>query len=119
MNKELKFRIWDIENKKFATVASILFTLKDNIYSIGDSQKDRFVVQLYSGLKDIDDNQIFEGDIIKSKYYDTIAGIIEYNEKIACFQVNGKTGGLLSCFNFGNSPFIVIGNIFENSNLIK
>lgn len=72
MNRKLEFRVWDKELKQFASpnvhhlhkdgeLMSIVLNL--DISKI--SGNDRFIVQQFTGLTDINGQKIFEGDIVE------------------------------------------------------
>ena len=116
MTKEIKFRIWDKRNLQWAT----------DFYIIPETGKlwcenaafipDDFVIMQYTGLKDANEKEIYEGDLLGKKEFPFMALKVYWNEKHSCFSVRYP-------FN-DTSPLwlqddkIIIGNIYENQELI-
>ena len=158
MNRELKFRIWDKQNKNWLKNSSSLhcysnwaicpFTgnLVDYVGTFngdhGESftaspaadyylegakfvKEPRYVIQQYTGLKDSKGVKIYEGDIVKHLKQNKEVRIGEFRE-----GADDRTGVFLQYpqikhRNFGTnilssfSPCEIVGNIFENPELIK
>jgi len=71
----------------------------------------------YTGLKDKNDKEIFEDDIIKDEYGNYL--IVKWNEIFGCWEFSG-----VKLSDYGNPDFWlkkikVIGNIHDNSELLK
>ena len=102
MSREIKFRFWDKEEKRFV-----------DLYRADPR------MQQYTGMKDKNDRDIFEGDIIK--YHD------EDEEEPFLYEVIwGDTGFILKEIDgcswedfFYQSYLEVIGNIYENPELLE
>ena len=66
----------------------------------------------YTGLKDKNDVEIYEGDIVKGNYLRGI-GVVEWNKYFCKFDISHR-------MNISPSDeFEVIGNIYENKELLK
>ncbi len=135
MNREIKFRVWDKERKEFiewlnadpmiqcASGALLCWERTQNKDgSYGEDiivNKPEFsinlVIQQYTGLKDKDGKEIYEGDIM----------IYENKYQIVDFRYGGWYIHY-EAPNKSESSFLetvfdrkIIGNIFENPDLIK
>ena len=138
-NKEIKFRIWDRQQRKFHTDADWGISLRGNHiigfsshdswnddrgYKINLSNQDNLIVQQYTGLKDRNDKEIYEGDVVIIYTTDTETGechssIFEvyFDQSFCQFKIKTHSG----CYTMSsvNTYGEVIGNIFENPELLK
>lgn len=114
--REIKFRAWDKNKKQFIsgwTVTGFLSVL--NPFERVDISN--YEIMQYTGLKDINGKEIYEGDIIKSLYPDN--NLVEYSDEQALYGYYYES-------RFGRSWIAlykhlgdteVIGNIHENPDL--
>jgi len=123
MKREIKFRAWIAETKQKA---------KDfeNHYDISELNNDFFIVNQFTGLKDINRIEIYEGDIIREWIEDLVLqenGFWWYG--IVAFK-NGQWKVLQSDFNYidfddmsklyEDFEFLeVVGNIYESPELLN
>jgi uncharacterized phage protein (TIGR01671 family) len=129
--REIKFRGWNSNNKRMLGAS-----LEDkkkffNIRCDGMvSSSDKLILMQYVGLKDKNGVEIYEGDIIKEDLDDDIAYtfIVEWDTTSAGFIIrkimSSDCCGRLNdeCVNYdycNSSDCIVIGNIYENPELLK
>ena len=126
MQRQLKFRVWDTKNKQFLSQSSEYYHIGDVTgipYTLNEilNKLDRFVVQQFTGLKDSKGVEIYEGDIIRGKFHDTgyhghletLNSEVVWIERYASFNIG------IEEWRYSGEPVTIIGNIFENSELLK
>ena len=142
MNREIKFRIWDKKEKRFHCPnnnAEWLVSLDGEVFHHcgGPLNKKDYALQQYTGLEDSNEKEIYEGDILEitqepdfchepDKWYG-FYGVVEFDYKSVGFRVqkyedfgSSKKDGDSDDFYYLDRIFrTVIGNIFENPELLK
>lgn len=123
MSREIKFRIWD-KTKKY-------FPIDGQIYLIDaiKGYRKNLIAEQYTGLKDKNGKEIYEGDIVKvysrRKLLDDLYQVI-WNEKAGGFECECLKPMVedydnikdVRVFNEYHASFCVIGNIHENPELL-
>ena len=106
----LKFRIWDSHNQTMVLTENIVcegyFNLENGFLKIGKFNEGLVIMQA-TGLKDINEQDIFEGDIVSFTQIG-ITDVIIYKAPV----FSGKKSDLT------NYHLEVIGNIYKNPELI-
>ncbi|NGT51780.1 hypothetical protein G6Z12_07475 [Clostridium perfringens] len=128
MSREIKFRGWYSVNEVMLPVESINFregyvSLNEGDNSLTDTLEMIELMQ-YTGLKDKNRKEIYEGDILSIKIYSGDKVIVEGKTvvefKDGCFGVIwGHDKAFLSLNSFFKAKFEVIGNIYENPELLR
>ncbi len=112
--RKLKFRAWDTVNKKMITPFLILHERGLSNYSEVDSFYD---LMQYTGLKDKNGKEIYEGDILEEEpgYYFEVV----WSEEWAKFKLQHRTKAVqYPEWNRGVN-MTVIGNKWDNPELLK
>lgn len=133
MTREMKYRVWDNENKSYNDpYSSAYYAMAQDggldFYVHGDHWKgadpDTYVVEQYTGLKDKNGKEIYEGDIVKVYTWTNLTKGMEYRYTTKVFwqeryaQFNTTYNDALSN-EITQDFFEVIGNIHENPELLE
>ncbi len=127
--RDIKFRIWDTENKEMLKVQELDFeptfyggriAIRPDQYNDYFDTEDMILMQ-YTGLHDKNGKEIYEGDILRFNEVDT--AIVEWNEKYAYFMVRPiqdyyfDSDVLGHAIEYNNAE--IISNIYENEDLLE
>jgi len=123
--REFKFRAWDKLNKEMIENIWIapeynweLFSDNDALCERGKAKEDQIILMQYTGLKDKNGKEIYEGDICKNGDMDSNAHC--YNYRIEELRWDTESA-MFSGWNYntGGMTCEVIGNICENPELLE
>lgn len=138
MSREIKFRVWDNKDKKFfkPTYAAYKHELLDLSISLSGELlrrtleqpcehescfKGRYSIQQFTGLKDKNGKEIYDGDILHCQ--DRIVKVIWHEQAGQWDTIFIKYTSDLCSNGITNQEWkyraIVIGNIYENPELLK
>lgn len=127
MSREIKFRAWDKENKKMMKVSSL--SLENKEIAVRENGTYHFFrmqnleLMQCAGLTDKNGTEIYEGDIVLVK----LGGVSTWYKTVVEFKEGALIASLIDeenyiyIFNpgFDSNDFEVVGNIFENKNLLE
>lgn len=107
--RDIKFRAWD---KQFKEMIDLPFPPRSAWFEKdGEGGPDDFEIMQYTGLKDKNGKEIYEGDIL------TCEG--EKDNRVVAFDRASFFVLGIPLFNVVEDFIEVIGNIYENQELVK
>lgn len=123
--REIKFRVWDTKEKKMYYDAQNTYDFMINNGGCFEEsfkdvlEYDNYVVMQYTNNKDITGKEIYEGDIVETtRALNHIVGVVVMIK--GCWYIqDGKDSYYRLIPRFGTAKNKVIGNIYENKELLK
>ncbi len=131
MNNRFKFRVWDKLAERMIyphndNQQHFIIDLNGRFHNLQNgSGGDDYVIQQYTGLTDINDDPIYEGDILKNHYDvgNNIIGQVLYESDHGGYIFQWKRKGRGQDYKNLNCDVafesVIVGNIFEHSELLK
>lgn len=133
--REIKFRAWKMHSGNLRRCVFSPFDILDyahihpeapvmhnqDVNDIRDFMPDADVIEQYTGLKDKNGKEIFEGDIVLDYYDGEDTFIVEWDNDTAGFRLTDTNNIISVSFDnfYPDKDLLVIGNIYENQELLK
>ncbi len=125
--REIKVRFWNIDSWAYITIGQVLSDVQRGIYSGACINGEKFY--LFTGLKDKNGKDIFEGDII-GDWTKTDEGLLEshcpvfWNEPtgswhLDCSFQKDQSESTELWLELNDFEYEIKGNIYENPELLK
>jgi len=124
--RELKFRVWSFNDNKYIDQfapdfvgLAFNYLINNKYYNVDKKEFEKeFCFQQFTGLKDSEGRDIYEGDIVQARdhYDDTyFTGKVVFSKELASFVFASEKAE----YYVTSYDLLVIGNIFENKDLLK
>ena len=140
--REFKFRVWDVVEERMRIIAKLDFpawivcVCDDKLNyqcernSFQNQESDKFILMQYTCLKDKNGVEIYEGDIVRKLSGDYKLGKVVFEFGMFCFESIGcgiyaGSDAFLHIHSLhykeynSNNNYEVIGNIYENHELLE
>lgn len=116
MSREIKFRAWDKKQKRWTNYSITDDLLRFYDKHLGcwktDKENNRFILVQYTGIKDKNNKDIYEGDIVKTCY-----GTCKVEYKLDSYHIVSLNDNFSNLLGWQETE--IIGNIYENEELLK
>lgn len=136
MNRKIKFRAWNPQTEQMFEVSGMDFALMSVIspeqnwseFKNGEFRKREqrnCILMQFIGLKDKNGKEIYEGDIVIQGNIEPLNKAVKYSHQKSGFYLTNKKWVADFNVTYGDgenyidSTIEIIGNIYENSELLK
>lgn len=120
----IKFRAWYMPFGKYGAMQEMVYSRASHILALAETEPEKYIPEQFTGLKDVNGKDIYEGDIIKSIPNDPLFELSKFGV-VTRSRIDFKW-----CYESGNiehniwtsgryRAYEVIGNVHENPELLE
>ena len=124
MNREIKFRAWYMPFGSKEPMQEMLHRRASSILSFAEMNPDAYIVEQFTGMKDANGKEIYEGDIVRMQrpgFHERACYEVKYFVQDVCiFQIVKVTDGSTLFESPSNGHDVeIIGNVHTNPELLE
>ena len=116
MNRQIKFRAWHMPFGSKGPMQQMLHRRASSILSFAEMNSDAYIVEQFTGLKDKNGKDVYEGDLLKIKY-----PFSDNDEICEVKWSNSDAGFIIGNFQLWKvvPKSVVVGNVHEDKDLLE
>ena len=116
MKREIKFRAWYMPFGSKDPRQEMLHRRASSILSFAEMNPEAYIVEQFTGLKDKNGKDVYEGDLLKIKY-----PFSDNDEICEVKWSNSDAGFIIGNFQFWKvvPKSVVVGNVHEDKDLLE
>lgn len=124
MSREIKFRTWYMPFGPKGSMQEMIYRKASSILAFSEMSPDNYIVEQYTGLKDANGKEIYEGDIVRMQrpgFHERACYEVKYFVQDVCiFQIVKVTDGSTLFESPSNGHDVeIIGNVHTNPELLE
>ncbi|WP_262344081.1 YopX family protein [Lactiplantibacillus plantarum] len=120
----IKFRAWYMPFRKYGAMQEMVYSRASHILALAETEPEKYIPEQFTGLKDVNGKDIYEGDIIASKpngltFEPLKIGVVKRSKITAGWSYITATGEYNIWTSGKYRTYEIIRNVHENPELLE